>query len=155
MGNLEPVEDDLGQRFPSGEEETEQNCSLGKEPGRKLFPPGEEAGQNCLHGEAYSFLVAATGHLTKAVFKKDRFILAHKLRLQANMVGTQDTNAGDRWSYRIHSRKADTDGQMLVLTGFLLFIQAMKLYHPHLIHIYIMNLYNPSQTCSEACQTDH
>lgn len=50
------------------------------------------------------------------------------------MVGTQDTNAGGSWSYRIHSRKADTDGQMLVLTGFLLFIQVMELYHPHLIH---------------------
>lgn len=50
------------------------------------------------------------------------------------MMGTQDTSAGGTWSHRIRSRKADTDGRMLVLTGFLIFIQAVELYHPHLIH---------------------
>lgn len=69
------------------------------------------------------------------------------------MVETQDTSAGGTWSHRIHGRKADTDGRMLVLTGFLLFIQAVELYHPHLTHT--VNRYNPSQTCVEACQTDH
>lgn len=45
-GYLEPVYDDLGQRFPSQGEDSEQKCSLGKEPGRKLFPQGRMLGKS-------------------------------------------------------------------------------------------------------------